>query len=449
VDLASLSLLDFVPALSLDLKAPYHLAKLADLLERSEHGPVRGLSSVATRHGKTTLIGHHIARSLKKNPKREFVYFTFDADFAGKKSREFRDLAKVAGVKLSPDFNTIKEWRTTDGGGLFACSVGQHVIGRGFHTVIVDDPLGSAHEADDPEIRDQVDAAIRFLTSRVHPGGSVIVNASRFHPSDPIGVRLNSEAVKWEHVEAPCYSFRGSDRIALWPERWPLEELDRMRAELRADDPAERTFYAQFLGDPRPESNDFFGPPTFYSSLPTWSGWRVAHGVDFSYTDAPGSDFFAAVTGRIYGRKFYVLDVQRHRLDATLLENTCKAIIHKYGRAPLWSYQSGPEVGLSRLLVERGVPVASMHARYNKLVRAQKTIHRWNDGDILLPEKHAAPWVQGFLHRASLFRGHEKDRDDEVDALVSVADATLGGASFATMKSLGIKDRGRYAGFLG
>ena len=171
--------------------------------------------------------------------------------------------------------------------------------------------------------------------------------------------------------------------------------------------------------------------------------------MDFAYTDAPGSDFFAAVTGRIYGRKLYILDVQRHRLDATLLESTCKAIINKYGRAPMWSYQSGPEVGLSRLLIERGVPIVPIHARYNKLVRAQKTIGRWNAGEILVPERHAAPWVPGFLHRLSLFRGHEKDRDDEVDAVVSVADAILGGAPNATLKSLGIKDRGRYAGFLG
>jgi predicted phage terminase large subunit-like protein len=139
--------------------------------------------------------------------------------------------------------------------------------------------------------------------------------------------------------------------------------------------------------------------------------------------------------------------VQRHKLDATLLESTCKRIIASYGRAPLWSYQSGPEVGLSRLLIERGVPVGVMHARYNKLVRAQKTIRRWNDGDVLLPK--SAPWLKGFVQRVSMFRGHEKDRDDEIDAIVSLCDATLGGATTSTLKDLGIGARRTYPGFLG
>ena len=91
------------------------------------------------------------------------------------------------------------------------------------------------------------------------------------------------------------------------------------------------------------------------------------------------------------------------------------------------------------------VPVGIMPARYNKLVRAQKTIRRWNDGDIAVPAN--APWASGFLHRVSLFRGHERDRDDEVDALVSVADAMLGGATTSSVRAMG--GTKPYQGFLG
>jgi predicted phage terminase large subunit-like protein len=449
VPIEELPLLEFVHALSPDMAVPYHLSRLAGLIERTETEEVRGLSSVATRHGKTTLIEHGVARALRRNPKLEFCYFSFDADFSGKKSREMRNLAKVAGVTLSKDFDTIREWRTAEGGGLFACSVGQHVVGRGFNVIIIDDPLGSGEEADDPVRRAEVDAAIRFLTTRLHPGGSIVINASRFHPDDPIGVRMVDEVVTWEHVEAPAIRYdTDNTRHALWPERWPLELLDRKRAELKIGDPNERTWFAQYQGDPQPESQNLFGAPHLYDELPTYA-YRVCHGVDFAYTDAPGADFFAAMTGRIYGRKLYIVEVQRHRLDATLLESTCKAILNKYGRAPMWSYQSGPEVGLSRLLVERGVPVVPMQARYNKLVRAQKTIRRWNDGEILVPSPVNCAWQPGFLHRVSLFRGHEKDRDDEIDAVVSAADAMLGGAPNGTVKDLGIRGHKPYGGFLG
>jgi predicted phage terminase large subunit-like protein len=274
----------------------------------------------------------------------------------------------------------------------------------------------------------------------------VVINASRFHPDDPIGLRLSDEAIRWEHVQAPAISYRGDERSALWPTRWPLKLLDMKRAELKVGDPNERTWFAQYMGDPQPESQNLFGAPTFYSELPTWD-FRICHGVDFAYTDAPGSDFFAAMTGRIYGHKLYILEVQRHRLDATLLESTCKAILAKYGRAPMWSYQAGPEVGLSRLLITRGVPVGIMPARYNKLVRAQKTMRRWNDHEILVPTAEHNPWVPGFLHRLSLFRGHERDRDDEVDALVSAADAILGGATMGGERISSA--RKPYSGLLG
>jgi predicted phage terminase large subunit-like protein len=443
VDIGELSLLDCVPELSRDLQAPYHLSDLGYLLDRTEREPVRGLSSVATRHGKTTLIGHHIARTLKRNPKREFVYFTFDADFAGKKNREFRSLAKLAGVTLSEDFNTIKEWRTKEGGGVFACSVGQHVIGRGFHTVLVDDPIGSARDADDAEIRNNVDAAIRFLTSRVHPGGSVIINASRFHTDDPHGRRLLESSIHWDEVTAPAIRYEGEKRSALWPDRWSLEALDKMRAELAVDDPQERTWWAQFMGDPRPPGIDKFGPPTFYTKIPDWS-FRIAYGADLAYSQGAHSDFFAMVAIKVCGTKAFVLEIERTKLDAHMIESTCRAMQTRHGTGPIFSYVSGPEVGMVRLMRERGLPFVPLRARYNKLVRAERTIKRWNDGQVMVPAD--APQMKPALHRIASFRGDEKDSgDDEVDALVSVCDGAMGGVASGTVKTIGKS----YAGFTG
>jgi hypothetical protein len=62
-------------------------------------------------------------------------------------------------------------------------------------------------------------------------------------------------------------------------------------------------------------------------------------------------------------------------------------------------------------------------------IRSQRTIARWNTGQILLPDPSHSPWVSPFLHRLSYFRGHDAaSDDDEVDALVSLADGLMGGA---------------------
>ena len=58
------------------------------------------------------------------------------------------------------------------------------------------------------------------------------------------------------------------------------------------------------------------------------------------------------------------------------------------------------------------------------LWRSQRTIAKWNAGDILVPQNE--PWARGFIARAALFTGNDGDEDDEIDALVSVCDAMLG-----------------------
>jgi predicted phage terminase large subunit-like protein len=447
VELSGHPLLSFISALSPEHQQPKHLADWCELIERASRQPgIRGLCDVPIRHYKTETTMHGVIWLLVQDPTLEIIFLSHTLEAAQSRGKRLRQLATGAGVGPTRGHDTITHWQNERGGGVVVMSAAQSKIGYNCHALIVDDPIDE-DAADDPALREVVDQTIAHYTARCMRRGQpgpVLILMSRWHPDDPIGRRLSRGG--WEYIHHPVINGDGS---AFAPDVWDLPELEKMRAELKMADPFERIWFAQLMGDPQPEGHDLFGAPTFYGALPTWAGWRVAHGVDFSYTDAPGSDFFAAVTGRIYGRKLYILDVQRHRLDATLLESTCKAIVNKYGRAPLWSYQSGPEVGLSRLLIERGLPVASMHARYNKLVRAQKTIGRWNAGDVLVPEKHAAPWVQGFLHRLSLFRGHEKDRDDEVDAMVSVCDAVLGGAPFATLKSLGLQGRKAYAGFLG
>lgn len=450
-ELAQMPLIDFVPKLSDEYEPPEHLRDYCDEFERIARGEfVRTLLAVCIRHWKTQVTLHGLVWLLCKDPSARYLLLTHSFERATSLGKRVRQLARAAGVGPAHGSDTIADWSTEKGGGILIMSAEQSRLGYDVHGLFFDDPLDE-EGALNPVKRESVDQTIAHYTARCQRNGKpgpVLGIASRWHPDDPIGRRLRRTTVEWRHISHPAIIDLGLPTERAFAENvWRLSEMKRVRAELKEADPTERIFWSQFQNDPQPEGSALFGTPTSYDTLPTWGGWRAAHGVDFAYVDAPGSDFFAAVSGRIYGRKLYIIDVQRHRLDATLLESTCKAILTAHGRAPMWSYQSGPEIGLSRLLVERGIPIGVMHARYNKLVRAQKTIARWNEGDILIPAN--APWRSGFLHRLSLFRGHDKDRDDEVDALVSMSDAMLGGAPNATVKDLGIVGRRPYSGMLG
>lgn len=441
ISVSELPIMDLIPRLSPEFSRPVHLADWCALIERAADGePVRGLCSVPIRHYKSETTQHGVIRILLKDPSTPIIYLTHSFERAQAVGKRIRQVARETSIGPARGYDQIADWRNEAGGGVVIMSAEQSRLGYNCGALIADDPIDE-NGADDPKVREAVDGTLAHYGARCQrrgkPGPQLIV-MSRWHPDDPIGRRLNRRAVQWEYVHKPAVIDEGlPTERAFAPEVWDLPALKQMRAELAEKDPTERLWWAQLMGEPRPMGSDLFGPATFYTELPTW-GFRKGFGIDLAYTASDGSDYFARVVARAYGSKLYVLDVVRHKIDAHHIESTCRADLNKYGHAPFWSYMSGPEVGMARVLQERGIPIAVMRARYNKLVRAQRTIKRWNSSEILVPDVNAAPWVHGFLHRMSYFRGHDNESDDdEIDALVSLCDGVMGGAAGEKVKTLG------------
>lgn len=433
-----LDVLDLATALSPEFTRAEHMSQWAALLERSDTEAVRALCALPIRHYKseTTLAG--IVWLLIQDPTRRIIFLAHNFEAAQSKGKRLRDLARQTDFGPVRGTDTISEWRNNEGGGVVLMSAEQSKLGYDCHVLIFDDPIDE-FGSQDPKVRDAVDQTISHYTARcMRKGkpGPVLGVMSRWHPDDPIGRRLMRSAVKWEYVCCPAIIDEGLEtERAFAPDVWDLPALKQMRAELKEVDPTERLWHSQLMADPKPPGADLFGPPTFYASLPTFGGYRVVAGIDLAYTTGDGSDWFAAVVGRVYGDKLYITDVQRHKINAHQIESTLKASAVTHGRSTFFSYMSGPEIGFANVLRERGVPISAMHARYNKLVRAQRTIARWNNGSILIPS--GALWGPSFIHRVSRFTGRERDSDDdEVDALVSLIDGNLGSSSGA-VKTLG------------
>ena len=451
-----LGLRDFIPWLTPAFQRPEHLTAWCSLVDRAEKEPIRALCSVPVRHHKTFTTVHGIVWLLLRDPTRRIVFLTHSFDAAEKWGKQIRQLAEALDHRLGANesigptkgWNKIVEWRNGSGGGVVVMSADQSRIGYDCHVLVVDDPIDE-NGANNPEKREEVDQNITFYTARcIRAGvlGPVLIVASRFHPDDPIGRRLSRTAVDWEYVHHEAIRTDSSGvEHAFAPAVMDLSALHSIREELRESDPSERVWWSQFQNNPKPDGTDLFGPHTSYTTLPDWT-FRLAYGADLAFTQGAGSDYFAMCAVKIYGRKAYVLEVQRTKLDAVMIESTCRGMIARHGQphvmAPIYSYMSGPEIGTAKLMRERGLPFVIMRARYNKLVRAQRTIKRWNDADVAVPS--SAPWLSGFLHRVGMFRGHEKDHDDEVDALVSVCDGAIGGAVAGGVKTLGKS----YSGFI-
>ena len=438
--IADLPLIPFVHAVSPQFAPPEHLHDWTHLIEESALRRVRGMVAVPIRHHKTWTTVHGIAWRLMLDPKLRIIGMCAEharAEELGNMTRRLCDsVATQSGVDMGPmrGDNKMLDWKNKHGGGVVWMSAKQSALGKDVDLLVVDDPL-SELDANDAAVRDAVDHAIAHYTMRTP--GSVLIVMSRWHPDDPIGRRIGRTAVEWTYIHHRAIEDEGlPTEHAFAPAVMDLAEIKRRRREAEEADPGELLWYAQWQNEPRAALDSKVREPVRYTDLPDWTGYRYAMGVDLAYKAGEKSDWFACVLMKWYGSRGYVVEVVREKPDFNLMENVLRSRWEAHGRCPIFSYVSGPEEGAIKYFSSRGIPIQPLRARWSKAYRAQRTIDRWNAGGILVPAK--AKWAPGFVARAQMFTGAEKERDDdEFDALVSVCDPMANGVASGTPYGVG------------
>jgi hypothetical protein len=190
-------------------------------------------------------------------------------------SRKIRRLGEGNGLEFSPDENRIDNWRTTADGGLLSTGVQGPYTGFGVGLGILDDGIKDRADADSQMVRDATwDWLEDVFFTRLEPfesGGSLrlpsaIVVATRWHIDDPSGRLLAGKLEripKWEHIHLrPINVNDNCEEESLWPSRWPLAELQKIRG-----DGVGRTWMSLYDGNPQPEGSTMFGDPV-YGEMP-------------------------------------------------------------------------------------------------------------------------------------------------------------------------------------
>lgn len=237
------------------------LALLSDELERAVTEPeVRLLITTPPRTGKSKLTSQVLpVWALARNPDLEVMGVSHGDDLALEHSREARRLVRdngsVLGFKLAQDKSSAGRWRV-DGqaGGMWAGGIMSGNVGFGSDLLLLDDVVKSAQEADSPAHRRRVSAEFHSsLMSRLHPGGSVVLVMTRWHPEDLAGELLAEGG--WRHVNIPAVAEVGvADVLGRRPGVAMISALGRTAAgfaELRRA-VGERVWFALYEGVPSP-----------------------------------------------------------------------------------------------------------------------------------------------------------------------------------------------------
>lgn len=415
-------LLDFIPRISPKFTRPYHLTAMAALIERAVAGePVRALVSVPPRHGKTECIIHSIPWALDRRPDLLIGYVSYAAELARSKSRSARDLARLTGIPSRDDADALHEWLTPQGGGLRAAGIGGPLTGQGFGLLFIDDPIKNREEAESLIIRSR---NYGWFTStamtRLDPNGAVIVVHTRWHEDDLIGrlraerlrydATMGMEGERWEYVNLPAVNAEGN---ALWPERWPVEILDKRRRIVGPYD-----WSALFQGEPRPKEGRLFRDPVRYQD-PQIDGARLVIGVDVAGTKKTRSNWTVAVVMAFSGvgeeMCADVLEVLRMQEEVPEVCRRLEALQQKWG-APLVVEASGLGKAVPQMLRDTSpqLDIKEVYPSADKYVRAQAYASAWNEGRVRLPA-HGADIAQ-FIAIHKDFTGVDDPQDDDVDA---------------------------------
>ena len=425
-------LAEYISALSPQYDAPLHLSPYLEAIRSTLEREQRLVLSIPPRHAKTETTLHAFPWLWDRQPDRTHCYVTYEAGLAKSKSRRVQQLATDAGYTVT---GTLSDWRTQSGGQFLATGAGGPLTGRGIDgLLVIDDPVKNRQDAESPTIRNRVhDWARDVAFTRLEPGASCLVIQTRWHVDDLAG-RLESEG--WPVINIPAVqndtvtgrteeALLMGDGVPLWPERWPLDVLERRRKAV-----GEHTWASLYQGRPRPRGLALFGDVHYYRELPS-HGYRVAHGVDLAYTSRTHADWSVCVTLLITGARekarYYVADVKRAQCEAPQFMSILEAQ-QRLWPGPMWWHCSGTEKGSAQFMIRRLPQLRPIPATTDKFTRALPASEAWNDGRVLVPEQ--APWLQAFLEVVQAFTGVGDPRDDEVDALGSAfaAGQVAGGA---------------------
>ena len=409
-----------------------HHKVLCDALMRVFNGDCKRLIiNIPPRYSKTELaVVNFMAWALGKVPDAEFIHTSYSGRLAGNNAWQARELVGsneyrevFPGTMLRGDSAAKDEWRTTEGGIVYAVGAGGTITGYGAGkhrpgfggAILIDDPH-KADEARSDVIRQGVIEWFQnTLESRKNDPQNtpIIVIMQRLHESDLAGWLLaggNGEV--WEHVCLPAITEQGE---ALWPAKHDLAELRRMQ------EAAPYTFAGQYQQAPSTPEGNVIKPDNIavIDALPVdaihWvRAWDLA-----STTPKQGTDPDWTVgtrMGKDRAGRFYIGDVVRMRGSPDEVEATIVNTAARDGKKVRISIPQDPgQAGKSQVLYLSkklaGYRVSSSTETGDKVTRAEPMAAQINVGNVSMLK---APWNDALVAEMRIFPNGT--HDDQVDA---------------------------------
>ena len=425
--------LAFIDHVYTGYKVGPHHRQLAKIFEEIANGvKKRVIVNIAPRHGKSELISYLApAWFLGKHPHKKVIMASHTADLAVNFGRRVRNLVGsdpyqeiFKNVKLQSDSKSASRWGTNYNGEYFAIGVGGALAGRGADLFIIDDP----HSEQDAKLgkSDVFLPAWEWFQAgpiqRLMPGGAIIVVMTRWSKLDLTGQIVNQmvkndDVDEWEIVEFPAImESKEGEELSLWPEFWPLEELQSKRASLDL-----RYWQAQYMQNPTSEEGALI-------KREWWRTWDhddpptcefIIMSLDAAQEKNTRADYNALTTWGVFFNEevdnynIILLNAIKKRLEFPELK---EMVLEEYGEWEPDSFiveKKSNGAALYQEMRRMGIPVGEFTPGkgQDKISRVNSVADLFHSGIVWAPEKR---WAQEVIEECNDFPSGAND--DLVDS---------------------------------
>ena len=371
------------------------------------------------RHGKSEYVSKYLPSwFLGKNPDKRVILTSYEASFAASWGRKSRNLLEEHGhgffQEVADSPSAADNWNIKGHeGGMSTAGAGGAITGKGAHLAIIDDPIKNAEEASSEVIRNKIwDWYQSTLYTRLEPDGVLILVQTRWHEDDLAGRLIrqakNGEGEPWRILTLPAIR---EENLALWPERYSLADLQRIRKAVGA-----YTWESLYQQNPTPREGSFFKVNKFNFCDSEPSGLSFVRAWDMGATEDDG-DYTAGVKiGKDKEGRFYVCDVKRGQWATDERDSW---ITHTAGmdgrkcsiRVPQDPGQAGKSQALFMTRLLAGYSVKAQVVSGDKMTRADAYSSQVNAGNVWIVK---GDWNSSYIEELRQF--DKGKHDDQVDA---------------------------------
>lgn len=457
VEKAKRNLINFTRHTFPDYQVNWHHLLVASYLDKWQKREIKRLMIfMPPRNGKSELVSRRLpSYILGKEPDVSIIACSHTADLASRMNRDVQRIvdspeyaevfsetklfgSNVRAVAGNTYLRNSDIFEVVNRKGVYkSAGVGGAITGLGCQYGIIDDPIKNRKEAESPTYRNAIfDWYTSTFYTRLEKDACILITMTRWHEDDLAGrllelAKSDPDADQWVVLSLPAIAEdarhledKRDSGEPLWPGKYPLSELKKIKATVGSYDWA-----GMFQQRPSPAEGGIFKrwwwkfwqpvgvnlPPITLrgpnndsitvEAIPLPAKFdQQAQSWDMAFKDTKSS---AYVVGQVWGRfaaDKFLLDQDREKRDFVSTIATVSTLTQKWPKAiAKWVEDKANGPAVISTLQGKIAGLIAVEPEGSKIARAYAVSPEVEGGNVYLPHPAVAPWVWDFIEECAGF----------------------------------------------